>query len=114
MGKEYKYYVEPSLKYIVNKNIKDCKRNKKKLERLKEDNGAPLTDSYLIRAGGRVKAIERVFERLDEQDRKEAELVFWSRYSREALEMEFGISKRAYYRIKDKVIYLVAQELDWI
>jgi len=62
----------------------------------------------------RLKQIENVLNSLNKEDREAAELIFIDKYTQSGAEIARGLSKAAYYNAMNKVIYLVAVEMDLI
>lgn len=96
------------IRQYVKKELMDYKKNKKLLENYKGD-----TRTILL-ASTRLYKIESVLDRLNKEDREAAEAIFIEQYSQCGAEIAKGISKRAYYNCMNKVIYLVAKEMDLI
>jgi hypothetical protein len=86
----------------------DYKSNKKLIARYKGDTRG------LILANMRLKQIENVLNTLNKEDREAAELIFIDKYTQSGAEIAKGLSKAAYYNAMNKVIYLVALEMDLI
>ena len=77
------------------------------------DNYKGDTRKILI-AQTRITQIERVLESLNKEDREAAELIFIDKYTQSGAEIAKGLSKAAYYNAMNKVIYLVAIEMDLV
>lgn len=96
------------IRQFVKRELMDYKTNKRLLANYKGDTRT------LIIATTRLDKIDKVFERLNEEDRDAAEAIFNERYTQVGAEMAKGITKAMYYNVMNKVIYLVAQEMDLI
>ena len=86
----------------------DYKSNKKLVANYKGDTRG------LILANMRLNQIENVLNSLNKEDREAAELIFIDKYTQSGAEIAKGLSKAAYYNAMNKVIYLVAIEMDLI
>ena len=95
-----------TVRQYVKGELMDYATNKRLLKEIKD------TRSLLL-AKKRIEQIDRVFNNLNEEDRKGAELIFVKHYSQERAEIE-GYSKKAYYNLQNKVIYLTAYEMELI
>lgn len=104
-----KYKVPRAIRGFIKTEIKEYPENKKEYCILVKSGNIETTRD-MIKVKSRLDSIERVFNSLDEQERKEAELIFFSHYTREGLEVAHGITTRVYFRLKNKIIYLVARE----
>ena len=106
-----RYKTPPHVRAYVLRQLENYKADKKLIK-----NSEKLFKEYeidtrdLILAVKRVKQIDRVFNRLDETDREAATLIFIDGYSQQGAEIAKGLSKSAYYRLMDKIIYLTARE----
>ena len=96
------------VRQYVKKELMDYKSNKKLLAAYKGDTRG------LILANTRIAKIENVLQRLNKEDREAAELIFIQKYTQSGAEIARGLSKAAYYNAMNKVIYLVAVEMDLI
>ena len=104
-----KYKIPWHVKQYVKKELMDYKSNKKLIQKTK-----PTDNSRgLILARLRITQIERVLERLDKEDKDAAEIIFFDQYTQAGAEL-LGVSKSAFYRAMDKIIYLTAKEMDLI
>lgn len=103
-----KYKIPWHVRQYVKKELMDYKSNKKLLARYKGDTRG------LILANIRLRQIENVLDRLNKDDREAAELIFIDKYTQNGAEIAKGLSKAAYYNAMNKVIYLVAVEMDLI
>lgn len=110
-----RYKTPPHVRAYVLRQLENYKADKKLIK-----NSEKLFKEYeidtrdLILAVKRVKQIDRVFNRLDETDREAATLIFIDEYSQQGAEIAKGLSKSAYYRLLDKIIYLTAREMEYI
>lgn len=103
-----KYKIPWHVRQFVKKELLDYKANKKLIKNYKG-----YTKGLLI-ATTRIEQIERVFNNLNKEDREAAELIFFEKKTQSGAEIARGLSKAAYYNIMNKVIYLVAEEMDLI
>lgn len=103
-----KYKIPWHVRQYVKKELLDYKSNKKLIAKYKGDTRG------LILANMRLKQIENVLNSLNKEDREAAELIFIDRYTQSGAEIARGLSKAAYYNAMNKVIYLVAVEMDLI
>lgn len=103
-----KYKIPWHVRQYVKKELMDYKSNKKLVAKYKGDTRG------LILANMRLAQIESVLERLNKEDREAAELIFIDKYTQSGAEIAKGLSKAAYYNAMNKVIYLVAVEMDLI
>lgn len=65
----------------------------------------------LLTIESRLKAIEKVFDRLIDEDMEVVKLIFKEGKSQIYTEMHNNISKDTYYNVMNKTIWLVAKEL---
>ena len=86
----------------------DYKTNKKLVAKYKGDTRG------LILANMRLAQIENVLQSLNKEDREAAELIFIDKYTQSGAEIAKGLSKAAFYNAMNKVIYLVAVEMELI
>ena len=105
MSKE-RYELPWYIRQYVKAELMEYQANKKRWKDIKDSRLVLLIQK-------RLESIEKVLESLSEEERREAELIFFKRYSKEKAELE-GISKHAYYNLMNKVIYMTAQELEII
>ena len=103
-----KYKIPWHVRQYVKKELMDYKSNKKLIAKYKGD-----TRGFIL-ANMRLKQIENVLNSLNKEDREAAELIFIDKYTQSGAEIAKGLSKAAYYNAMNKVIYLVAVEMDLI
>ena len=103
-----KYKIPWHVRQYVKKELMDYKNNKKLMAKYKGDTRG------LILANMRLSQIENVLNTLNKEDREAAELIFIDKYTQSGAEIAKGLSKAAYYNAMNKVIYLVAVEMDLI
>jgi len=96
------------IRQYVKKELMDYEKNKKLLSKLK----GSTRELLLLKL--RLEQIERVFERLDKNDREAAQIIFIDKYTQGGAEVAKGISKGAYYNAMNKIIYLTAVEMELI
>lgn len=68
----------------------------------------------LLLAERRLRHINNVLERLNKEDRDVADIIFFQHYSQAGAETAKNVSKAMYYNCMNKVIYLVAKEMELI
>lgn len=92
----------------------DYKENKKLVEKYVNNLGRKYKGDTreLLLVLARLKAIENVLDSLNKEDREAAEIIFIDQYTQSGAEIAKGLSKKAYYNAMNKVIYLVAREMD--
>ena len=93
------------IRQYVKRELMDYKNNKKMLQSYKGNTRG------LILAFQRITQIETVLNRLNREDREAAEIIFIDQYTQAGAEVAKGLSKRAYYNVMNKVIYLTAIEM---
>lgn len=103
-----KYKVPWHVRQYVKKELMDYKTNKKLVAKYKGDTRG------LILANMRLAQIDNVFNSLNKEDREAAELIFIDKYTQSGAEIAKGLSKAAFYNAMNKVIYLVAVEMELI
>lgn len=103
-----KYKIPWHVRQYVKKELMDYKSNKKLIAKYKGDTRG------LILVNMRLKQIENVLNSLNKEDREAAELIFIDKYTQSGAEIARGLSKAAYYNAMNKIIYLVAVEMDLI
>lgn len=96
------------VRQYVKKELMDYKSNVKLLKSYKGDTRG------LILAHKRLAQIEKVYQKLNKEDKEAAEAIFIDHYTQAGAEVAKGISKAAYYNVMNKVIYLTAVEMDLI
>lgn len=101
-----RYKIPWHIRQFVKKELLDYEANKRLVSEYKGDS------RRILIVNTRIAQIERVFERLSKEEREEAELIFICKYTQSGAEIARGISKDAYYNIMNKVIYLVAVEMN--
>lgn len=102
------YKVPWHVRQYVKQELLDYRKNKKLLKSYKG------STSSLLLAEKRLAAIDTVINKLNEEDADAAICIFFDKYSQAGAETEKGISKAAYYNTMNKVIYLVAEEMELI
>lgn len=105
-----RYKIPWHIRQFVKKELMDYKKNQKLLSKLSRKSGINTREVALISL--RLSQIEKVFDSLSEEDKEAAEIIFYSQYTQVGAEIAKGISKAAYYNTMNKVIYLVAVEMD--
>ena len=103
-----KYKIPWHIRQYVKKELMDYKANKKLISKYNGDTRG------LILANMRLTQIDNVLQSLNKEDREAAEIIFIDKYTQSGAEIAKGLSKAAYYNAMNKVIYLVAVEMDLI
>lgn len=96
------------VRQYVKTELLDYKTNRKILDRLEGNTKA------LLLAEKRLKQIDKVLDSLNEEDRETAEIIFFEQYTQAGAEMAKNVTKAMYYNCMNKVIYLVAKEMELI
>lgn len=96
------------VRQYVKTELLDYKTNRKILDRLEGNTKA------LLLAERRLKQIDKVLDSLNEEDRETAEIIFFEQYTQAGAEMAKNVTKAMYYNCMNKVIYLVAKEMELI
>lgn len=96
------------VRQYVKTELMDYKTNRKILDRLEGNTKA------LLLAEKRLKQIDKVLDSLNEEDRETAEIIFFEQYTQAGAEMAKNVTKAMYYNCMNKVIYLVAKEMELI
>lgn len=103
-----KYKMPWHVRQYVKTELMDYKTNRKILDRLEGNTKA------LLLAEKRLKQIDKVLDSLNEEDRETAEIIFFEQYTQAGAEMAKNVTKAMYYNCMNKVIYLVAKEMELI
>ena len=106
------YKVPAHIKKYVKVELYNFNKTKKLIETMQNSKLVP-THSLLI-AERKVAQIQTVRDRLNKDQRDIAEVIFFKHYSQAKAELEEYISYDSYYWTMNKVIYLVAEEMDLI
>lgn len=96
------------IRQYVKQELLDYKSNRKLLNSCKGSTRA------LILAKKRLYQIDKVLESLNVEDKEVAELIFFDKYTQAGAETAKNVTKAMYYNTMNKVIYLVAKEMDLI
>lgn len=96
------------IRQYIKQELLDYKSNRKLLNSCKGSTRA------LILAEKRLYQIDKILEALNEEDREVAELIFFDKYTQAGAETAKNVTKAMYYNTMNKVIYLVAKEMDLI
>lgn len=102
------YKVPWHVRQYVKQELLDYRKNKKLIKNYKGS-----TRSLLL-AEKRLAAIDHVLNKLNKEDEDAAICIFFDKYSQAGAEIAKGISKATYYNAMNKVIYLVAEEMELI
>ena len=106
------YKVPAHIKKYVKVELYNFNKTKKLIKDMRKDK---LVSSHsLLIAERKITQIQSVLDRLNEDQRKIAEIIFFKHYSQTKAELEEYISYDSYYWTMNKVIYLVAEEMDLI
>ena len=103
-----KYKLPWHVRQFVKKELMDYKGNKRLIQKHSGD-----TRSLLL-AQVRISQVDRVFDRLNKEDREVAEAIFIDQYTQAGAETALHISKSTYYGTMSKVIYMTAREMELI
>ena len=107
--KNNRYKIKWHVRQYVKSELMDFKQNKAMLA---NDKKAHTRDLILV--SKRLAQIEAVLQSLNQEDREAAEIIFFDKYTQAGAEIAKGLSKAAYYNVMNKVIYLVAREMDLV
>ena len=103
-----RYKLPWHVRQYVKTELLEYKANRKILDQLKGNTKA------LLLAERRLRQIDIVLESLNKEDRDVAEIIFFEKYSQAGAETAKNVSKAMYYNCMNKVIYLVAKEMELI
>lgn len=101
-----KYKIPWHIRQYVKTELLDYKANRRRLNELKG------TTKSILLAEKRLGQIDKVLESLNKEDRDVAEIIFFEKYTQAGAETAKNVSKAMYYNCMNKVIYLVAQEME--
>jgi len=105
------YKLDKHIKKYITAELYNYEENKKKIIKFVADkNDKSITTRGILIATEKVKNIERALDQFNEQEKRDIEKIFFKGHSQIYAEMNDGISKDMYYHLKDKMIYLTAQE----
>ena len=105
------YKIDKHIKKYITAELYNYEDNKKKLTKVVvNNNDKTLTTRAILIATEKTKNIERALDNFNEQEKRDIEKIFFKGHSQIYAEMNDGISKDMYYHLKDKMIYLTAQE----
>lgn len=102
------YKVPWHVRQYVKTELLEYKSNKKLIKACKGSSRAILLTQI------KLDKINAVMERLNKEDKDVAEIIFFDKYTQAGAEVAKNISKAMYYNTMNKVIYLVAKEMDLI
>lgn len=101
------YKLPKEIKEKMEREIRQYKHNKKKLERLK----AKLEQTRrLLYLEERIFYVEEVISKLNENEKEVYKLIFEKSYNWLYCQTMFNIDKNTYYNVYNKTLYLLAQE----
>ena len=103
-----KYKIPWHIRQYVKTELLEYKANRKILNQLNGHTKA------LLLAERRLRQIDNVLDSLNDEDREVAEIIFFEKYSQAGAETAKNVSKAMYYNCMNKVIYLVAKEMELI
>lgn len=103
-----KYKVPWHVRQYVKTELNDYKDNRRLLTECKGNT------KTLLLAERRLNHIDKVLESLNKEDRDVAEIIFFDKYSQAGAEVAKNVSKAMYYNCMNKVIWLVAKEMELI
>lgn len=104
MKNEYK--VPWHIRQFVKRELMDYKSNKRLIENYEGDTRG------LILVNKRLAQIDNVIGKLNKEDKEAFYIIFVDKYTQTGAEIAKGLGKAAYYNAMNKVIYLVAKEMD--
>lgn len=128
------YKIDRHIKKYIKTELYNYEKNKKKINEIRDDiidetpynDGQPrgngisdstakkadklITTRAILIATEKVRNIDRALQRLNEQERRDVELIFFKGHSQKYAETYDNISKDMYYNLMDKMIYLTAVE----
>ena len=107
------YKVPAHINKYVKVELYNYKKNKKLLKEMQESKNLISSHTLLI-VEQKIGQIEAVLERLNDDQRTTAEVIFFKHYSQAQAELLAHISYDSYYWTMRKVIYLVAEEMNLI
>lgn len=96
------------IRQFVKRELMDYKSNKRLIENYEGDTRG------LILVNKRLAQIDAVLSRLNKEDKEAFYIIFVDKYTQTGAEIAKGLGKAAYYNAMNKVIYLVAKEMDLI
>ncbi len=102
------YKVPWHIRQYVKQELLDYKKNRKYIGDFNTSTRA------IILAERRLRQIENVLEKLNQEDRDACEAIFFQQYTQVGAMLAKGITKAMYYNTMNKVIYLVAREMELI
>ena len=105
-----KYKIPWHVRQYVKTELLEYKANRRILNQLK----ASGSTKTLLLAERRLRQIDNVLDNLNKEDRDVAEIIFFEKYSQAGAETAKNVSKAMYYNCMNKVIYLVAKEMELI
>jgi hypothetical protein len=105
------YKIDKHIKKYITTELYNYEDNKKKIGKFVADkNDKSITTRSILIATEKVKNIERALEKFSGQEKEDIKKIFFKGHSQIYAEINDGISKDMYYHLKDKMIYLTAQE----
>lgn len=102
------YKVPWHIRQYVKAELMEYKANQRFLKACKGNTRA------ILLAQTRLNKINAVMERLNKEDKDVAEIIFFEKYTQAGAETAKNVSKAMYYNTMNKVIYLVAKEMELI
>lgn len=102
------YKVSWHIRQYVKQELMDYTKNRKLIASINGNTRA------LLLAERRLSQIEKVIENLNQEDREACEIIFFKQYTQVGAEVSKGLSKNAYYNAMNKIIFLVAKEMDLV
>lgn len=109
------YKVPPHIKKYVKVELFNYTKNLKLYKEILKKDKKDIVDTHtLLITERKLSQIRAVFNRLNPDQREIAEIIFFKRFTQAKAELEAYISYDAYYWTMNKVIFLVAEEMDLI
>lgn len=102
------YKIPWHVRQYVKQELLDYKKNRKLLDGLNGNTRA------ILLAERRLYQIDKVLEKLNEEDREVTQIIFFDKYTQAGAEVAKNVTKAMYYNTMNKVIYLVAKEMELI
>ena len=108
------YKLPLHIKNYVKQELYDYKNNKKIVQEIQNQNASTIITKSLLIATNRISQIENVYQRLSKEEQELMSIIFFQRTNQSYAETYFYISKDAYYRAMNKIIYITAMEFELI
>ena len=103
------YRLPKKIKNLMEREIRQYKCNKKKLENLKNDSNCNATRKFLY-LEERIHYVEQMFNELNTQEQKVFNLIFNENCNWLYCKTVYNIDKSTYYNVYNKSLFFLAQE----